>query len=118
MCRPISGRCGHSPHGSVTHTFDLSSACFVRCAGWAALMLGRRFQNSDEQDFSPARRGQRPWYEPDRGPTLKRTGGLYRRMEVVTMAVVAILIAAGVIGLIYLGLFVVVWAAWFAMSSA
>jgi hypothetical protein len=38
-------------------------------------------------------------------------------MEVVTMAVVAVLIAAGVIGLIYLGLFVVVWAAWFAMSS-
>jgi hypothetical protein len=38
-------------------------------------------------------------------------------MEVVTMAVVAILIAVGVIALIYLGLFFVVWAAWFAMSS-
>jgi hypothetical protein len=33
------------------------------------------------------------------------------------MAVVAILIALGVIALIYLGLFLVVWAAWFAMSS-
>jgi hypothetical protein len=31
------------------------------------------------------------------------------------MAVVAILIAAGVIALIYLGLFFVVWAAWFGM---
>jgi hypothetical protein len=38
-------------------------------------------------------------------------------MEVITMAVVAILIAVGVIALIYLGLFLVVWAAWFAMSS-
>jgi hypothetical protein len=38
-------------------------------------------------------------------------------MEVITMAVVAILIAVGVIALIYLGLFFVVWAAWFAMSS-
>jgi len=37
-------------------------------------------------------------------------------MEVITMAVVAILIAVGVIALIYLGLFFVVWAAWFAMS--
>ena len=33
------------------------------------------------------------------------------------MAVVAMLIAVGVIALIYLGLFLVVWAAWFAMSS-
>jgi hypothetical protein len=38
-------------------------------------------------------------------------------MEVITMAVVAILIAAGVIGLIYLELFFVVWAAWFVMCS-
>jgi hypothetical protein len=38
-------------------------------------------------------------------------------MEVITMAIVAILIAVGVIALIYLGLFFVVWAAWFAMSS-
>jgi len=38
-------------------------------------------------------------------------------MEVITMAVVAMLIAVGVIALIYLGLFLVVWAAWFAMSS-
>jgi len=33
------------------------------------------------------------------------------------MAVVAMLVAVGVIALIYLGLFLVVWAAWFAMSS-
>jgi hypothetical protein len=32
------------------------------------------------------------------------------------MAVVAILIAVGVIALIYLGLFFVVWAAWLAVS--
>ena len=34
------------------------------------------------------------------------------------MIVVAIIIAVGVIALIYLGLFFVVWAAWYAMSSA
>jgi hypothetical protein len=39
-------------------------------------------------------------------------------MEVITMAVVAILIAAGVVALVYLGLFFVVWAAWFVMCSA
>jgi hypothetical protein len=39
-------------------------------------------------------------------------------MEVITMAIVAILIAVGVIALIYLGIFLVVWAAWFAMCSA
>jgi hypothetical protein len=37
-------------------------------------------------------------------------------MEVITMAIVAILIAVGVIALVYLGLFVVVWAAWFVGS--
>jgi len=35
-------------------------------------MSARRLQNPSEQDFSPARRGQGPWYELDRGPTLKR----------------------------------------------
>lgn len=81
-------------------------------AGW-------RWQSSYEQDFSPAGRGQGPWCERGRGPTLKQTGGgQYRRMEVITMAVVAILIAVGVVALIYLGLFFVVWAAWFAMCSA
>jgi hypothetical protein len=39
-------------------------------------------------------------------------------MEVITMAVVAILIAAGVVALVYLGLFFVVWAAWLVMCSA
>jgi hypothetical protein len=39
-------------------------------------------------------------------------------MEVITMAIVAMLIAVGVIALIYAGLFFVVWAAWFAMCSA
>jgi hypothetical protein len=38
-------------------------------------------------------------------------------MEVITMVVVAILVAAGIIALVYLGLFFVVWAAWYAMSS-
>jgi hypothetical protein len=38
-------------------------------------------------------------------------------MEVITMVIVAILVAAGIIALVYLGLFVVVWAAWYAMSS-
>jgi hypothetical protein len=39
-------------------------------------------------------------------------------MEVITMAIVAILVAIGVIALIYAGLFFVVWAAWYAMCSA
>lgn len=39
------------------------------------------------------------------------------RTEVITMAVVAILIAAGVVALIYLGLFVVVWGALLAMFA-
>lgn len=39
------------------------------------------------------------------------------RMEAITMAVVAILIAAGVIALIYLGLFVVVWGALLVMFA-
>jgi hypothetical protein len=39
------------------------------------------------------------------------------RMEVITMAVVAILIAAGVVALIYLGLFVVVWGALLVMFA-
>ena len=45
-------------------------------------------------------------------------GGLYRQMEVITMVIVAMLIAVGVIALIYAGLFLVVWAAWYAMCSA
>jgi hypothetical protein len=39
------------------------------------------------------------------------------RREVITMAVVAILVAAGVVALIYLGLFVVVWGALLAMFA-
>jgi hypothetical protein len=38
-------------------------------------------------------------------------------MEVIAMAVVAILIAAGVVALIYAGLFFVVWGALFAMFA-
>ena len=36
-------------------------------------------------------------------------GGLYGQMEVITMALIAMLIAAGVVVVIYLGLFVVVF---------
>ncbi len=88
----------------------------MRRPGWAALGLVRRLQTSYEQDFSPARRGQSPWCEPDRGPTVNG-GGLDRQMEVITMAVVAILVAAGVIALVILGLFFVVGVGWFIMSS-
>ena len=38
-------------------------------------------------------------------------------MEVITMAVVAMLIAAGVVALIYVGLFFVVWGALLAMFA-
>ena len=39
------------------------------------------------------------------------------RMEVIAMAIVAILVAVGVIALIYLGLFVVVWGAFLVMFA-
>jgi hypothetical protein len=39
-------------------------------------------------------------------------------MEVITMTVLAILIAVGVVALVYLGLFVVVWGALLAMFAA
>lgn len=48
----------------------------------------------------------------------KTNGGvLYRQMEVITMAVVAILVAAGVIALVFLGIFFVMGAAIFLMCS-
>ena len=58
-----------------------------------------------------------PWCELYRGPTLEQLGGPYRRMEVIAMAVVAILIAAGVVALIFAGLFFVVWGALLAMFA-
>ena len=51
------------------------------------------------------------------GPTLKQLGGPYRRMEVITMTVVAILIAAGVVALVYVGLFFVVMGFFFAIQG-
>ena len=61
--------------------------------------------------------GRGPWCELDRGPTLKQLSGPYMRMEVITMTVVAILIAAGVVALVYVGLFVVVVGFLFAMFA-
>jgi len=43
--------------------------------------------------------------------------GPHGRMEVITMAVVAMLIAAGVVALIIVGLFFVVWGALLAMFA-
>jgi hypothetical protein len=61
--------------------------------------------------------GRGPWCELGRGPTLNNWDGPYRRTEVITMAVVAILIAAGVVALIYVGLFFVVWGALLVMFA-
>ena len=51
------------------------------------------------------------------GSTLDNWSGPYRRTEVVTMAAVAILIAVGVVALIYLGLFFVVFGGLLAMLA-
>ena len=77
----------------------------------AALGLVRRLQTSYKQDFSPAGRGQRSLVcELDRGSTLKQTGGgLYRQMEVMTMAVLAILIGVCAVALVFLVIFFLRW---------
>ena len=67
--------------------------------------------------LAPPKEGRGPWCELDRGPTLKQLSGPYRRMEVITMTVVAILIAIGVVALVYVGLFFVVLGFFFAMFA-
>lgn len=75
-------------------------------------------QSPNEQDFSPTeKRSEVPGVSLTEGPTLKQLSGPYRRMEVITMAVVAILIAAGVVALVYVGLFFVVMGFFFAMFA-
>ena len=89
----------------------------MRRTGWAALGLVRRLQTSYKQDFSPAGRGQGPWCELDRGSTLKQTGGgLYRQMEVITMAVAAILMGACAVALVFLGIFFALGVTFFVAS--
>jgi len=74
-------------------------------------------QASCKQDFSPAGRGQGPWCERDKGSTLKPAGGgRYGQMEVITMAVLAILVGLCAIALVYLGIFFVLAAAFFVAS--
>jgi len=69
------------------------------------------------RSLAPPKEGRGPWCELGRGPTLKQLSGPYRRMEVITMTVVAILIAAGVVALVYVGLFFVVIGFFFAMFA-
>ncbi len=94
--------------------------------GMGSSGAGSALQTSYQQDFSPAGRGQGPWCEPDRGSTLKLTGGglyrltgggLYRQMEVITMAVLAMLIGAGAIAHVFLGIFFVMGVGWLIASS-
>jgi hypothetical protein len=67
--------------------------------------------------LAPLKEGRGPWCELDRGLTLKQLSGPYRRKEVITMAIVAILIAVGVVALVYAGLFFVVMGFFFAMFA-
>ena len=80
--------------------------------------LGHGRGKTYERDFSPAGRGQGPWCESERGSTLKQTeAGLYRQMEVITMAVAAILLGACAVALVFLAIFFVVGLGWFISSS-
>jgi hypothetical protein len=66
----------------------------------------------------PAEEALGPWCELDRAVDPEtHGGGPYRRTEVITMAVLAILIAAGVVALVFLGIFLVLAAAFFIMCS-
>ena len=91
----------------------------MRRTGWAALGLGSAFAELLLTGLQPSpEEAKGPWCELDRGSTLKRMGGgLYRQMEVITMAVVAILIAAAVVALVFLGIFLVLGAAFYIMCS-
>jgi hypothetical protein len=69
--------------------------------------------------LTPLEEAKSPWCELDKGIDSKTNGGgLYRQMEVITMAIVAILIAVGVVALVFLGIFFVLAAAFYIMSSA
>ncbi len=69
--------------------------------------------------LTPPEEAKGPWCELDRGIDSKTNGrGLYRQMEVITMTVVAILVAAGVVALVFLGVFFVLAAAFYIMSAA
>ena len=67
--------------------------------------------------LAPPKEGRGPWCELDRGLTLKQLSGPYWRMEAITMTIVAILIAAGVVALVYVGLFLVIMGFFFAMFA-
>jgi hypothetical protein len=61
-------------------------------------------------------RGKGPWCELDRGPTVKERGDSQGK-EVITMAVVATLIAGGLATLLILGILLVVAVGWFISAS-
>ena len=68
--------------------------------------------------LAPAEEAKVPGVSFTGGSTLKRAGGgLYRQMEVIAMAVLAILIGVGAIALVFLGIFFVMAAAWVVMSA-
>jgi hypothetical protein len=80
---------------------------------WAASEL----QSSHKQDFSPAGRGQGPWCEVDRESTLTNGGwNSDRQMEVITMTLVAELIGACAVALVFLGIFLALAVAFFVAS--
>jgi len=82
------------------------------------LGLVRRCRTPINRTLTPPEEAKGPWCELDRGIDSKTNGGgLYRQMEVITMAVVAILMAAGVVALVFLGIFFVLGAAIFIMCS-
>jgi hypothetical protein len=95
----------------------LGQACLVRHAGWAALGRSGVDRALMSRTLATPEEDRGPWCELDWRPTLNNWGGPYRRMEVITMAVVAMLIAAGVVALISVGLFFVVWGALLAMFA-
>ena len=76
-------------------------------------------QSIYKQDFMPHRKRPKvPGVSLTGGVDSKTNGGgLYRQVEVITMAVVAILIAVGVVALVFLGIFFALGAAFYLMCS-